>query len=74
MSECEYDGALALQEVEVGGQQAMRAVINEALCVGCGCCVAVCPTRAIDVNGWTLDQFEAMVDAICEAELSEVQA
>ncbi len=74
VSECEYDGALALQEVEVGGQQAMRAVINEALCVGCGCCVAVCPTRAIDVNGWTLDQFEAMVDAICEAELSEVQA
>jgi heterodisulfide reductase subunit A2 len=74
VNECEYDGALVLQEVEVGGQQVTRAVINEALCVGCGCCVAVCPTRAIDVNGWTLDQFEAMVDSICAADLSEVKA
>lgn len=73
VDECEYDGALGLQEVEIDGQVVRRAVINEALCVGCGCCVAVCPTRAIDVNGWTLDQFEAMVDAICAADLSEVQ-
>jgi hypothetical protein len=26
--------------------------------------VAVCPNRAIDVQGWTLGQYEAMVDAI----------
>jgi len=32
--------------------------------VGCGACVAVCPSRAIEVAGWTLDQFDAMVDAI----------
>jgi hypothetical protein len=26
--------------------------------------VAACPNRAIDVQGWTLSQYEAMVDAI----------
>jgi heterodisulfide reductase subunit A len=39
-------------------------VVNPALCSGCGACVAVCPTRAIDLAGSTLDQYEAMVDAI----------
>jgi heterodisulfide reductase subunit A len=34
------------------------------MCVGCGACAAVCPPRAINVAGWTLDQFDAMVDAI----------
>jgi len=43
-----------------------HAEINPAVCVGCGCCVAVCPSRAIDINGWTLDQYDAMVDAIVE--------
>jgi heterodisulfide reductase subunit A len=71
VSECEYDGALRLEDVEVGGESVRRAVVNDALCVGCGACVAVCPRRAIDVNGWTLGQFEAMVDAICAAEPAE---
>jgi len=29
-----------------------------------GVCVGACPTRALDVQGWTIDQYEAMVDAI----------
>jgi hypothetical protein len=29
--------------------------------------VAECPEQAIEVNGWTLDQYEAMVDAIVAA-------
>jgi len=48
---------------DIEGKKETRAVINPAICVGCGCCVAVCPERAIDINGWTLDQYEAMVDA-----------
>jgi heterodisulfide reductase subunit A2 len=44
-----------------------KGVINPALCTGCGICVAECPDQAIDVNGWTLDQYEAMVDAIVAA-------
>ena len=57
---CGYEGAVQL----VPGPEGMRAEINPALCVGCGACVAVCPSRAIEVAGWTLDQFDAMVDAI----------
>ncbi len=65
LTQCEYDGALQIVETEVDGKTIRKAVVNEALCTGCGACVAVCPTRAIDISGWTLDQFEAMVDEIC---------
>lgn len=60
LATCEYKGALTL----TGG----KAQVNPALCVGCGACVAVCPTRAINVAGWTLDQFDGMVDAITAEE------
>ncbi len=53
---CPVEGAVQL----VDG----KAVINPALCTGCGTCVGECPERAIDINGWTLEQYEHMVDAI----------
>ncbi|MFH0783749.1 MAG: CoB--CoM heterodisulfide reductase iron-sulfur subunit A family protein [Pseudomonadota bacterium] len=43
-----------------------RAEVNPAMCTGCGMCVAVCPENAIDVQGWTLKQYEDMVDAIIQ--------
>ena len=61
-AECSYEGALMM--TEKNGKQ--LALVNPALCKGCGACVAVCPARAIDVAGWTLDQFDAMVDAIAK--------
>ena len=61
---CLSDGALCLVEMEIDGQQVQRAQVTPAFCLGCGACVAVCPENAIDVNGWTLKQYEAMVDAI----------
>jgi heterodisulfide reductase subunit A2 len=61
---CVYEGAIALQTFEENGTQVKRAVITPANCVGCGACVAVCPSNAIDVQGWTLAQYEAMVEAI----------
>ncbi len=64
LSECSYKGALTLSELEVDGKVEQKALVNPALCVGCGACAAVCPYRAINVSGWTLDQFDAMVDAI----------
>ncbi len=53
--------------MEIEGKRVQRARVNPALCTGCGMCVAVCPENAIDVNGWTLQQYEAMVDAIVVA-------
>jgi heterodisulfide reductase subunit A len=61
---CEYEGAIALEIISEGGKEVKRAVITAANCVGCGACVAACPNSAIDIQGWTLAQYNAMVDAI----------
>jgi heterodisulfide reductase subunit A len=61
---CEYEDAIALETVTIDGRAVQRAVVTPANCSGCGNCVSACPNRAIDVQGWTLDQYEAMVDAI----------
>jgi heterodisulfide reductase subunit A len=61
---CCYEDAISLQTFSVNGHQVQRAVVTPANCTGCGVCVSACPNRAIDVQGWTLGQYEAMVDAI----------
>jgi heterodisulfide reductase subunit A len=61
---CLVEGALRMGETDVDGRMASRAQVTPALCTGCGACVAVCPQNAIDINGWTLKQYEAMVDRI----------
>jgi heterodisulfide reductase subunit A len=68
---CLAEGALSLVDLEVGGKKVKRAKVNPALCLGCGACVAVCPENAIDVQGWTLGQYEAMVDAIVSKEIRD---
>jgi heterodisulfide reductase subunit A len=69
---CAYEDAITLETLHVNGQVIQRAVVTPANCVGCGVCVSACPNRAIDVQGWTLDQYEAMVDAIA-ADLPELE-
>jgi len=61
---CLREGAICMVDVEKDGHTVRRAHVVSALCLGCGACVAVCPTGAIQVKGSTLAQFEAMVDAI----------
>jgi heterodisulfide reductase subunit A len=61
---CQYEGAIRLEAVPFDGREVNRAVVSPANCVGCGVCVSACPNEAIDVQGWTLDQYRAMVDAI----------
>jgi heterodisulfide reductase subunit A len=61
---CCYEDAIALETFSENGVEYKKAVITPANCVGCGACVSACPTHAIDVQGWTLRQYEAMVDAI----------
>ena len=55
---CLAEGALQLVDKE----ETTLAHVTPALCLGCGACVAVCPEQAIDIDGWTLGQYEAMVD------------
>jgi len=61
---CVYEGAIAMQTIEEMEKPVQRAVVTPANCVGCGACVSACPNGAIDVQGWTLEQYEAMVAAI----------
>ena len=68
---CRQPGALALAEMTVAGEKVLRGQVNPALCSGCGACVAVCPEGAINVKGWTLGHYEAMVDAIVSDEILE---
>lgn len=71
---CEYEDAIALEVMQIDGREVKRAVVTPANCSGCGGCVSACPNRAIDVQGWTLRQYEAMVDALAfeASELMEV--
>ncbi len=72
---CPYEDAISLEEVTINGKVCKRAVVIPANCVGCGSCVSACPNRAIDIQGWTLGQYESMVDAIAEGMLAlEVSA
>jgi len=61
---CPIDGAITLNAT---AGEARKARVNPALCTGCGICVPECPEKAIEVNGWTLKQYEEMVDAIVAA-------
>jgi len=61
---CPEEGAIMMQTLVEDGREIQRPVITPAYCTGCGACVGVCPNRAIDVQAWTLDQYEAMIDAL----------
>jgi heterodisulfide reductase subunit A len=61
---CAYEDAITLQMISTNGHAVQQAVVTPANCVGCGACVSACPNRAINVQGWTLAQYEAMLDAI----------
>ena len=61
---CAYEDAITLQTMGTDGHTAQKAVVTPANCVGCGVCVSACPNHAIDVQGWTLAQYDAMLDAI----------
>ncbi len=61
---CLNPGTLKMTEMEVDGRKMLKAQVFPALCLGCGACVAVCPENAINLQGWTLKQYEDMVDRI----------
>jgi heterodisulfide reductase subunit A len=41
------------------------AVVNEALCQGCGACTVACPAAAMDLKGFSNAEILAEVDALC---------
>jgi heterodisulfide reductase subunit A len=61
---CSYEDAIAVKEIEINGEKVRRAVVTPANCTGCGNCVSACPNQAVQVQGWTIPQYDAMLDAI----------
>jgi heterodisulfide reductase subunit A len=61
---CAYENAISLRTIRQNGSEKRHAVVSPANCSGCGNCVSACPHGAIDVQGWTLKQFDAMVDGL----------
>jgi heterodisulfide reductase subunit A len=64
VSVCPQEGAIHLEAMSVNGISVQRAVVTQANCNGCGVCVSACPNRAIDLQGWRLGEYEAMVDSL----------
>ena len=65
---CEYEDAITLQTVSQNGSTMQKAVVTPANCAGCGSCVSACPNQAIDLQGWTVEQYDAMIDALLGVE------
>jgi heterodisulfide reductase subunit A len=63
---CSYEDAIMVKEIELNGKLVKRAVVSPANCTGCGCCVSACPNQAVEVQGWTIPQYDAMLDAIAQ--------
>jgi heterodisulfide reductase subunit A len=40
------------------------ARVNPGLCMGCGTCVSVCPSKSIELQGFTEQQIYAMVESM----------
>lgn len=53
-------GAISFKEYNGLGE---RAWVNEAMCMGCGACTAVCPTEAIQLNTLKTFQIKQMIKA-----------
>jgi heterodisulfide reductase subunit A len=72
---CPYEDAIVLETISLNGKTVKQAVVTPANCSGCGSCVSACPNQAIDLQGWSIAQYEAMVDAIAvDSPLMEVTA
>jgi heterodisulfide reductase subunit A len=62
---CPYN---AVERLELKDRQdnfiKWTARINPGLCMGCGTCVAVCPSKCVDLEGFTEQQIYAQIECL----------
>jgi len=58
----------AITLVEYMWQGAVKKVVetNQSICKGCGCCQATCPKDGVLIEGFTLEQIRAQIEAALE--------
>jgi heterodisulfide reductase subunit A len=64
-SVCPYQ-AIVREEIKNRGGEVIKTLarVNPGLCQGCGTCVALCRTKAIDIFGYTNEQVYTEVMAM----------
>jgi heterodisulfide reductase subunit A2 len=62
---CPYQ-AIEREEIRARDGRVLRTVakVNQGVCQGCGTCVALCRSKAIDLQGYTNEQVYAEVLAL----------
>jgi heterodisulfide reductase subunit A len=60
---CPYHAIDLVEEPGDNGQPAKYISVNKAQCKGCGLCQGTCPKRGVAVQGFTMDQISAQIDA-----------
>jgi heterodisulfide reductase subunit A len=62
---CPYN---AIERTEIkdrnGNLVKWTARVNPGLCMGCGTCVAICPSKSIDLEGFTEQQIYAQIESL----------
>jgi heterodisulfide reductase subunit A len=61
---CPFNAIELVQYTDEQDRPHRKIKTNQALCKGCGICSATCPKDGVVVNGFTLGQLKAQVDAI----------
>jgi heterodisulfide reductase subunit A len=60
---CPYHAISLVEETGEDGLRAKYIAVNKAQCKGCGLCQGTCPKRGVVVQGFTMEQISAQIEA-----------